>query len=397
MSRVMKIQEAEVNRQDGIVREVVGNRLVSVFHGRSAGIIHAIRAARAVNEELASQHDLKNLSIAVGVSTGDFVTGSVELVERERTGRRRPTLRCWHRLFAWHAPSGLRLHLVRRRPRRPGGPTFSSRPTREEVRLKWLAQPLAVASMPAGQPDHWLDALDRRHDDVLHGHDAHRRHPARHGPRRNKRSRTCRPGAPLRHAFTASSRSSAAGGMGIVYKAVDTQLDETVAIKTLSGDVMARLARGSWSVFKREIRLARKITHRNIPSARTTTARRKGVYFISMEVRPAATPWPSCWRSRPTTRWLSRLAVGIGRQICRGLQAAHEQGIIHRDIKPQKRAHRPQGRSEADGLRHRPGWPRPMRGMTQVGLIVGTPHYMSPEQVQGKQLDPRQRRLFDGA
>src|SRR5258708_12677974 len=69
--------------------------------------------------------------------------------------------------------------------------------------------------------------------------------------------------------------------MGIVYKAVDTQLDETVAIKTLSGDVMARSPE-ELERFKREIRLARKITHRNI--LRTYDyGEADGVYFISME------------------------------------------------------------------------------------------------------------------
>src|SRR5205085_569743 len=72
ISRAMKTQEAEVERQDGHVREVIGHRLVSVFRGER-GIIHAIRASRAINEELASQ--MANgtpLTVGVGIATGEF-------------------------------------------------------------------------------------------------------------------------------------------------------------------------------------------------------------------------------------------------------------------------------------------------------------------------------------
>ncbi|MFN2638360.1 MAG: serine/threonine-protein kinase, partial [Gemmatimonadaceae bacterium] len=83
-----------------------------------------------------------------------------------------------------------------------------------------------------------------------------------------------------------------------------------------------------------------------------------------------------------------RVAMGISRQICRGLQAAHEQGIIHRDIKPQNVLIDAKGEVKLMDF----GIARmteTSEAMTQAGLIVGTPHYMSPEQVEGKQLDPR--------
>jgi serine/threonine-protein kinase len=175
------------------------------------------------------------------------------------------------------------------------------------------------------------------------------------------------------------------GGMGIVYKAVDTQLDETVAIKTLSGDVMARSPE-ELERFKREIRLARKITHRNI--LRTYDyGEAEGVYFISMEFVRGYT-LAELLEESPNHQMVSRLAVGIGRQICRGLQAAHEQGIIHRDIKPQNVLidHKGEVKLMDFGIAR---MAEAHEGMTQVGLIVGTPHYMSPEQVQGKQLDSR--------
>src|SRR6266516_1322908 len=173
--------------------------------------------------------------------------------------------------------------------------------------------------------------------------------------------------------------------MGVVYKATDTQLDETVAIKTLPGDVMTRSPE-ELERFKREIRLARKITHRNV--LRTYDyGEAEGVYFISMECVRGYT-LSELLEEAPSHRLAPRVALGISRQICRGLQAAHEQGIIHRDIKPQNVLidHKGEVKLMDFGIAR---MAEAKEGMTQAGLIVGTPHYMSPEQVQGKQLDPR--------
>jgi len=175
------------------------------------------------------------------------------------------------------------------------------------------------------------------------------------------------------------------GGMGVVYKATDTQLDEIVAIKTLPGGMMQRSAE-DLERFKREIRLARKITHRNV--LRTYDyGEADGMYFISMEFVRGYTL--SELLSEADKRQVApRLAMGIARQICRGLEVAHEQGIIHRDIKPQNVLidHRGEVKIMDFGIARLTEGPE---AMTQAGLIVGTPHYMSPEQVQGKQLDPR--------
>src|SRR5260221_12484721 len=138
--------------------------------------------------------------------------------------------------------------------------------------------------------------------------------------------------------------------------------------------------------FKREIRLARKITHRNI--LRTYDyGEAEGVSFISMEFVRGYTVAERLEES-PNHQMVARLAVGIGRQICRGLQAAQEQGIIHRDIKPQNVLIHHKGEVKVMGFGIA-SMAEAHEGMTQAGLIVGTPHYMSPEQVQGKQLDAR--------
>ena len=165
-----------------------------------------------------------------------------------------------------------------------------------------------------------------------------------------------------------------------------------MAIKTLPGDVMQRSPE-DLERFKREIRLARKITHRNV--LRTYDyGEAEGVYFISMEYVRGYT-LAELLEEAPDHRMAPRVAMGIARQICRGLQAAHEQGIIHRDIKPQNVLidHKGEVKLMDFGIAR---MAEAKEGMTQAGLIVGTPHYMSPEQVQGKQLDRAQRRLFDG-
>src|SRR5207302_4457728 len=175
------------------------------------------------------------------------------------------------------------------------------------------------------------------------------------------------------------------GGMGVVYKAVDAQLDETVAIKTLPGDVMSRSPE-DLERFKREIRLARKITHRNV--LRTYDyGEAEGVYFISMEFVRGYT-LAELLGEAAGNQMAPRVALGVARQICRGLEAAHEQGIIHRDIKAQNVLidHKGEVKLMDFGIAR---MAEAKEGMTQAGLIVGTPHYMSPEQVQGKQLDTR--------
>src|SRR5207248_10380890 len=103
INRVMKLQEAEVARQDGFVREIIGHRLVSVFRGER-GILHAIRAARAINEELATMGE-GHMTIGAGIATGEFVTGSVDLEGDNGIAiiGNAPLLAM---LFAWHAPTG---------------------------------------------------------------------------------------------------------------------------------------------------------------------------------------------------------------------------------------------------------------------------------------------------
>lgn len=379
VERAMQLQEREVARQDGVVREVSGHRLVSIFRGER-GIIHAIRAARAINEELASQlGGGAPMSIAVGIATGEFVTGSVTLDADSGVAivGNAPLLAL---LFAWHAPNGY-AYVSYETAQAAGGEVLSSA-QREEVRLKWLPNPLPVAALPLlsmttgmmrsiGANTASMATL--RMDATAAGPTA----PA-----------SAQQDLSLGHLFANRYRIEqilGRGGMGVVYKATDTQLDETVAIKTLPGDVMTRSPE-DLERFKREIRLARKITHRNV--LRTYDyGEAEGVYFISMEFVRGYT-LSELLDEAPNRMMPTRAVAGVTRQICRGLQAAHEQTIIHRDIKPQNVLIDAKGEVKLMdfGIARMAETPE---AMTQAGLIIGTPHYMSPEQVQGKQLDAR--------
>ncbi len=378
VGRVMKLQEAEVARQDGEVREIEGHRLVSVFRGER-GVLHAIRAARAINEELATLSDVQ-MSISVGIATGQFVTGSVE-VDGEGGLAILGNAPLLAGVLAWHAPNGCAY--ISYETAQAAGGEIMSQSTREQVQLKWLPQPLPVASMPLlGLTTGVMRSIGATTSSTA----TLRMDATEPGPTAPPTVAVAElnPGSVFAHRYRIE-QVLGRGGMGIVYKATDTQLDEMVAIKTLPGDMMTRSPE-VLERFKREIRLARKITHRNV--LRTYDyGEAEGVYFISMECVRGYT-LAELLEEAPNHRLAPRVTLGIARQICRGLHAAHEQGIIHRDIKPQNVLidHKGEVKLMDFGIAR---VAEAKEGMTQAGLIVGTPHYMSPEQVQGKQLDPR--------
>ena len=377
VSKAMKVQEAEVERQDGFVREILGHHLVSVFRG-DRGTLHAIRAARAINEELATMGE-GHMTIGAGIATGEFVTGSVDLQGDNGIAivGNAPLLAM---LFAWHAPTGY-AYISYETAQAAGGEIISSS-SREQVQLKWLPQPLPVASLPlVSVTTNMMRAIGQTSSSMA---------TMRIGETPPPLTAPGVAGVELVPGTVFANRYRidqiiGRGGMGVVYKAVDAQLDETVAIKTLPGDVMSRSPE-DLERFKREIRLARKITHRNV--LRTYDyGEAEGVYFISMEFVRGYT-LAELLEEAPAHQMVPRVGMGIARQICRGLEAAHEQGIIHRDIKPQNVLidHKGEVKLMDFGIAR---MAEAHEGMTQAGLIVGTPHYMSPEQVQGKQLDPR--------
>jgi len=176
-----------------------------------------------------------------------------------------------------------------------------------------------------------------------------------------------------------------AGGMGVVYRAFDRELGEPVAIKTLRPDTVAddpiALER-----FKQEIRLARKITHRNV--VRTyDLGEVNGVYYLTMEF-VEGTSLKALIQSRG--RLPVPVTLTVGKQLSRALEVAHEQGVIHRDIKPQNIVVEPNGFLKVmDFGIARLANPPKEKGLTEAGMAIGTPDYMSPEQLSGLELDPR--------
>ena len=173
------------------------------------------------------------------------------------------------------------------------------------------------------------------------------------------------------------------GGMGVVYRAFDRELQEAVAIKTLRPEVLegggAALDR-----FKQEIRLARRIAHRNV--VRTyDLGEVNGMYYLTMEYIEGTSLKQLIGARGPLP---VPVILAIGKQLCRALEVAHEQGVIHRDIKPQNIAVEPSGVLKVMDFGIARLATRPKgQGLTQEGVSIGTPEYMSPEQLSGMELD----------
>jgi serine/threonine protein kinase len=183
------------------------------------------------------------------------------------------------------------------------------------------------------------------------------------------------------------------GGMGIVYRAYDQEIGETIALKALRPE-LGNLDPTLLDRFKQELRLARRITHRNV--VRTyDLGEVSGVYYITMEyVRGTALST----LIREAGKLDVPAALTIGKQLCRALEVAHEEGIVHRDIKPQNLLVEPSGFLKVMDfgiarLAERGGGV----GLTTVGVVMGTPQYMAPEQIFGEAVDGRTDLYATGA
>ena len=173
------------------------------------------------------------------------------------------------------------------------------------------------------------------------------------------------------------------GGMGAVYLADDEVLGELVALKVISSafasDEQAMVTR-----FRREAAAARKVSCPSVIRIHDLGEARPGLLYLSMEY----------FAGRTLSEVISQRGLvpikdikEILQQICAGLEAAHEAGVIHRDLKPGNVLVGERGvvkiidfglatMAQSDGL-------------TATGAILGTPHYMAPEQVRGKPVDAR--------
>ena len=171
------------------------------------------------------------------------------------------------------------------------------------------------------------------------------------------------------------------GGMGAVYKARDCELDRLVALKVIRPDLASD--ESILSRFKRELILAREITHKNVIRI-FDLGNADGVKFITMEFVEGQDLYSLTKDGRPFTL---PEKVKIVLQVCRALDAAHSEGVVHRDLKPQNIMVEANGRVVVMDF----GIARSMEqaGMTSTGAMIGTPAYMSPEQAMGEKVDTR--------
>ena len=171
------------------------------------------------------------------------------------------------------------------------------------------------------------------------------------------------------------------GGMGAVYQARDHELERQVALKVIRADMVANpeiLKR-----FRQELILARQITHKNVIRI-FDLGQADGIKFITMEYIEGEDLQSILRRKKKLE---PAEAANIIAQISRALEAAHAEGVIHRDLKPQNIMLDKSGRAYVMDF----GIARSLvaSGMTQTGALIGTPDYMSPEQAKGLPLDAR--------
>ncbi len=171
------------------------------------------------------------------------------------------------------------------------------------------------------------------------------------------------------------------GGMGKVYKAQDTDLKEKVAIKLLRPEIAAD--KKTIERFRNELKFARKIRHKNVCQMYDLN-KEKGAHYITMEYVHGED-------LKRLIRKMGQMSAGqvisMAMQVCEGMAEAHRLGVVHRDLKPQNIMVDEEGNARIMDF----GIARSVKGkgITGAGVMIGTPEYMSPEQVEGKESDQR--------
>jgi len=169
------------------------------------------------------------------------------------------------------------------------------------------------------------------------------------------------------------------GGMGAVYRAVDTRLDRSVAIKISDQRYTARL--------EQEVRTIAALNHPHICTLYDVGSLPDGTAYMVTELIEGETLREWLRQPRPAER-----SIEIARQVLEALRAAHQAGIVHRDLKPANIMVRFDGYAKVldFGLaKHTSGAVPRQSGISASGQIVGTVAYMSPEQILGQELDGR--------
>jgi serine/threonine protein kinase/Flp pilus assembly protein TadD len=171
------------------------------------------------------------------------------------------------------------------------------------------------------------------------------------------------------------------GGMGKVYKVLDKEVSAKIALKLIRPEIASD--KKTIERFRNELKMARDIAHKNV-CRMYDLGKEEGAYYITMEyvsgedlksfIRRAGFLSPS-------------KAISLASQVCDGLIEAHRLGVVHRDLKPQNIMIDKEGNVRIMDF----GIARSLRakGITGSGVMIGTPEYMSPEQVDGKEADHR--------
>ena len=171
------------------------------------------------------------------------------------------------------------------------------------------------------------------------------------------------------------------GGMGRVYKVLDKETKEKIALKLIKPDIASD--KKTIERFRNELTTARKIRHKNV-CAMYDLNKEESSYFITME-------YVSGGDLKKFIRRSGQMGIGkaisIAKQICEGLEEAHSLGIVHRDLKPSNIMIDDHGNARIMDF----GIARTVKakGITGLGVMIGTPEYMSPEQAEAKDVDQR--------
>jgi len=174
------------------------------------------------------------------------------------------------------------------------------------------------------------------------------------------------------------------GAMGVVYEGLDPNINRRVAIKTARRDVMEVTGRADEMMerFLREATAAGGLNHPNIITI-YDAAEEGDIAYIAMEYLEGGDLFDLMERKR---RFTPEEAVDIAATVCEALAAAHDQGIVHRDVKPGNILMPEDGPLKVADF----GVARiEDSSLTQEGAMIGTPHYMSPEQFMGQRADAR--------
>jgi serine/threonine protein kinase len=171
------------------------------------------------------------------------------------------------------------------------------------------------------------------------------------------------------------------GGMGTVYRVFDRQVNEEMALKVLNPEIASNAS--TVERFKNELKLARRIGQKNVCRV-FDLHEEAGMFFITMEYIPGEDLKTLIGREG---RLSAERAVALAKPIAEGLAEAHRLGVIHRDLKPQNIMIDREGNPKIMDF----GIARRLSGssLTVAETLIGTPHYMSPEQAAGESVDQR--------